>query len=111
LIDQAIDTAGKRGLITRGEAAELERARSSLAMSFPKDKAPHSVRVLHSWIAAYAKRTGELPERIIRSVSYMVASRALERARDETGAPLFLIKGGVMIERSRSSEPTLSVCS
>jgi hypothetical protein len=28
----------------------------------------------------------------------MIASLALERARDETGAPLFLIKGGVMIE-------------
>jgi len=67
-------------------------------MSFPKDKPPHSVKVLHSWIAMYAKETGQVPERIMRSVSYMIASLALERARDDTGAPLFLIKGGVMIE-------------
>jgi hypothetical protein len=57
-------------------------------MSFPKDKPPHSVKVLHSWIAMYAKETGQVPERIMRSVSYMIASMALERARDDTGAPL-----------------------
>ncbi len=28
-------------------------------MSFPKDKPPHSVKVLHSWISAYAKETGQ----------------------------------------------------
>ncbi len=67
-------------------------------MSFPKDKPPHSVKVLHSWIAAYATETGQVPERIMRSVSYMIASLALERARDDHGAPLFLVKGGVMIE-------------
>jgi hypothetical protein len=67
-------------------------------MSFPKDRPPHSVKVLHGWIATYAKQTGQVPERIMRSVSYMIASLALERARDEAGAPLFLIKGGVMIE-------------
>jgi Nucleotidyl transferase AbiEii toxin, Type IV TA system len=67
-------------------------------MSFPKDKPPHSVKVLHSWIATYAKETDQVPERIMRSVSYMIASLALERARDQEGAPLFLIKGGVMIE-------------
>lgn len=67
-------------------------------MSFPKEKPAHSVNVLHKWIATYAQETGQLPERIIRQVSYMVAAQALERARDEHGAPLFLIKGGVMIE-------------
>ena len=67
-------------------------------MSFPKDKPPHSIKVLHNWIATYAKETGQVPERIMRSVSYMIASLALERARDESGGPLFLIKGGVMIE-------------
>jgi hypothetical protein len=67
-------------------------------MSFPKDKPPHSVKVLHSWITTYAKETGQVPERVMRSVSYMISSLALERARDEAGSPLFLIKGGVMIE-------------
>jgi hypothetical protein len=67
-------------------------------VSFPKNKPPHSVKVLHSWIATYAKQTDQVPERIIRSVSYMIAALALERARDESGVPLFLIKGGVMIE-------------
>lgn len=67
-------------------------------MSFPKDKPPHSVRVLHSWIAAYAKDTREAPERIMRAVTLMVVSLALQRARDESGAALFLVKGGVMIE-------------
>jgi hypothetical protein len=67
-------------------------------MTFPKDKPPHSVKVLHSWITTYAKETGQVPERIMRSVSYMIASLALERARDNAGTPLFLIKGGVMIE-------------
>jgi hypothetical protein len=67
-------------------------------LSFPKDKPAHSVNVLHKWIASYAQETGQLPERVIRQVSYMVAAQALERARDEQGARLFLIKGGVMIE-------------
>lgn len=67
-------------------------------MSFPKNKPAHSVNVLHKWIATYAQETDQLPERVIRRVSYMVAAQALERARDEQGAPLFLIKGGVMIE-------------
>jgi Nucleotidyl transferase AbiEii toxin, Type IV TA system len=67
-------------------------------MSFPKDKPPHSVKVLHSWIAAYAKQTGQLPERVMRSVSYMIVSIALDRARDDVGTVLFPIKGGVMIE-------------
>jgi hypothetical protein len=39
-------------------------------MSFPKNKPPHSVKVLHSWISTYAKQTEQVPERIIRSVSY-----------------------------------------
>jgi Nucleotidyl transferase AbiEii toxin, Type IV TA system len=67
-------------------------------MSFHKNKPPHSVKVLHSWISTYAKQTEQVPERIIRSVSYMIAALALERARDQSGVPLFLIKGGVMIE-------------
>jgi hypothetical protein len=41
-------------------------------MSFPKDKPPHSVKVLHSWITTYAKETGQVPERVMRSVSYMI---------------------------------------
>lgn len=67
-------------------------------MSFPKDKPPHSVRVLHSWIAAYARETSQLPERVMRSVSYMIISTALDRARDNDGKALFPVKGGVMIE-------------
>ncbi|HEX4114945.1 MAG TPA: nucleotidyl transferase AbiEii/AbiGii toxin family protein [Solirubrobacteraceae bacterium] len=67
-------------------------------MSFPKGKPPHSVKVLHSWIAVYAKETGQLPERVMRSVSYMIISIALDRARDDAGTVLFPIKGGVMIE-------------
>ncbi len=67
-------------------------------MSFPKDKPPHSVKVLHSWIAAYAKETSQLPERVMRSVSYMIISTALNRARDDAGTALFPVKGGVMIE-------------
>jgi hypothetical protein len=54
-------------------------------LSFPKDKPARSVNVLHKWIATYAQQTGQLPERVIRQVSYMVAAQALERARDEQG--------------------------
>jgi hypothetical protein len=60
-------------------------------MSFPKDKPPHSVKVLHSWISTYAKQTEQVPERIIRSVSYMVAASALERARDLRGTQKALL--------------------
>jgi hypothetical protein len=78
-------------------------------VSFPKRKAPHSVRVLHSWIDAYGRREGGVPARLIRGVSFMVVAMALDRVRDENNDPLFVIKGGVAMElrlglRSRATK-------
>lgn len=78
-------------------------------MSFPKKKAPHSVKVLHSWIDAYARQEGGVPGRLIRGISFMVVAMALDRVRDENNDPLFVIKGGVAMElrlglRSRTTK-------
>jgi len=64
-------------------------------LSFPKDKPAHSVNVLHKWIASYAQETGQLPERVIRQVSYMVAAQARERARDAQGALMIELRLGL----------------
>lgn len=67
-------------------------------MSFPKTKPPHNVRVLHSWLRAYAGARGHAEGRLKRSLDHAVVITALHRVRDATGDSMFVVKGGVAME-------------
>ncbi len=67
-------------------------------MSFPKQKAPHNVRVLRGWVQDYAGATNQVVGRVTRAISFMLVALVLERAKTENGDPLFLVKGGVSME-------------
>lgn len=67
-------------------------------MSFPKAKPPHNIRVLHSWLRAYAGEHGQAEGRLKRSVDHAIVLTALHRAQDSAGRSLFVVKGGVAME-------------
>lgn len=64
----------------------------------PKDKTPASARVLNAWIAQAQNHLGVAGPRLGWLVAATVVSAALQRAVDATGAPLFLLKGGTMLQ-------------
>ncbi len=65
---------------------------------FPKPKPPANRAALERWILQKAQADGLAPARMRRAVSFMVLSAVLARFTDDTGAPLFLLKGGVAME-------------
>lgn len=70
----------------------------ALSYLVPKDKAPGSARVLNAWIAQAQDRLGAAGPRLGWLVAATVVSAVLQRAVDEHGAPLFLLKGGTMLQ-------------
>lgn len=80
--------------------ADIERV--NLAGSFsdlkPKGKPPTSARVLNTWIAQAQDRLGVAGPRLGWLVAATVVSSALQRAKDESGSPLFMLKGGTMLQ-------------
>ena len=64
----------------------------------PKYKSPSSARVLHTWIAQAQDSLGVAGPRLGWLVSATVVTAALQRAVDESGAALFLLKGGTMLQ-------------
>ncbi|MBF6619601.1 MAG: nucleotidyl transferase AbiEii/AbiGii toxin family protein [Patulibacter sp.] len=64
----------------------------------PKTKTPVSARVLNTWIAQAQGRLGTSGPRLGWLVAATVVSAAMQRAVDEAGAPLFLLKGGTMLQ-------------
>lgn len=79
-----------------------ERDRANLASALnglaPKGKSPASARVLNAWIAQAQDRLGSAGPRLGWLVAATVVSAALQRAVDESGVPLFLLKGGTMLQ-------------
>lgn len=75
---------------------------ASLAQSLdglkPKDKSPSSARVLHTWIAQAQDHLGSAGPRLGWLVAATVVTAALQRAVDEHGTALFLLKGGTMLQ-------------
>jgi hypothetical protein len=65
---------------------------------FPKSKAPANRAALERWILQKAQADGLAPARLRRALSFMVLSAVLARFTDDSGAPLFLLKGGVAME-------------
>jgi hypothetical protein len=79
-----------------------EREVANLAASLqglkPKGKAPASARILNAWITQAQDRLGLAGPRLGWLVAATVVSAALQRAVDGYGAPLFLLKGGTMLQ-------------
>jgi hypothetical protein len=67
-------------------------------MRDPKRKAPHSTSVINRWVNDYAREHGVAAGRLARWIQFMVVLAILDRARDEQGKPLFLLKGGAAME-------------
>lgn len=65
---------------------------------FPKQKRPHNMRVLQSWIREYADQQQMAESRVRRAVSFMLVALPLEHSLDGEGKPLFAVKGGVSME-------------
>jgi hypothetical protein len=78
-----------------GEPANLAQSLDGLK---PKDKPPPSARVLHTWIAQAQDSIGSAGPRLGWLVAATVVTAALQRAVDESGTALFLLKGGTMLQ-------------
>ncbi|MDI3331823.1 MAG: nucleotidyl transferase AbiEii/AbiGii toxin family protein [Micrococcus sp.] len=80
----------------------VEHDRANLAAALndltPKGKTPASARVLNAWIAQAQDRLGSAGPRLGWLVAATVVSAALQRAVDKSGVPLFLLKGGTMLQ-------------
>lgn len=67
-------------------------------MTFPKNKPPHNIRVLHGWLREYARERGQAEGRLKRAVDYTLVLAALDRKWDPAGNRVFAVKGGVAME-------------
>lgn len=80
----------------------IEHNRANLAAALndltPKGKTPASARVLNAWIAQAQDRLGSAGPRLGWLVAATVVSAVLQRAVDESGVPLFFLKGGTMLQ-------------
>ncbi|KAA1429966.1 nucleotidyl transferase AbiEii/AbiGii toxin family protein [Mycolicibacter arupensis] len=64
----------------------------------PKGKEPRSARVLHTWVAQAQDSLGSAGPRLGWLVAATVVTAGLQRAVDAFGVPLFLLKGGTMLQ-------------
>lgn len=70
-----------------------------LATLKPKDKDPHSVSVLARWIDEAENELGAgRSGRLSWLVASVVATAMLQKVVDEMGKPLFLLKGGTLLQ-------------
>jgi hypothetical protein len=81
-------------MVTSG-ASNLAQSLTSLK---PKNKPPTSARILHNWIAQAQDCLGVAGPRLGWLVAATVIIAALQRAMDVSGVPLFLLKGGTMLQ-------------
>lgn len=79
----------------RPEPVDLAAALDGLQ---PKQKAPGSARVLDAWIAQAERRLGSDGGRLGWLVASTVVAAALQQVVDEQGEPLFLLKGGTLLQ-------------
>lgn len=77
------------------DPVNLAQALGGLA---PKGKEPASARVLNAWITQAQDRLGSAGPRVGWLVAATVVSAALQRAVDDSGVALFLLKGGTMLQ-------------
>ena len=77
------------------EPSRLTQALDGLS---PKGKPPASARILNAWITQAQDTLGVAGSRLGWLVAATVVSAALQRAVDGTGSPMFLLKGGTMLQ-------------
>ena len=80
------------------DAEELDNLAASLGRLDPKKKEPTNARVLDGWIAQARERLDSYGPRLGWLVAATVVTAALQRAVDEEGRSLFLLKGGTMLQ-------------
>jgi len=80
--------------------AEPEPGRLTQALDGlnPKTRPPASARILNAWITQAQDTLGVAGSRVGWLVAATVVSAAMQRAVDEKGSPLFLLKGGTMLQ-------------
>ena len=71
---------------------------AALATLPAKTKLPNSANVLDNWITQAESKLGGTKGRLGWLVASTVVTAALQRAVDEQGQPLFLLKGGTMLQ-------------
>lgn len=64
----------------------------------PKAKAPNSARVLNDWISQAERQIGSDGGRLGWLIASSVVTAALQQVVDAQGEPLFLLKGGTMLQ-------------
>ncbi|MGF3056928.1 nucleotidyl transferase AbiEii/AbiGii toxin family protein [Microbacterium sp. YY-01] len=64
----------------------------------PKGKAPASARVLNTWIAQAERQLESDGGRLGWLIASTVVAAALQQAVDEQGEPMFLLKGGTLLQ-------------
>jgi hypothetical protein len=64
----------------------------------PKDREPASARVLNAWISQAQQTLGTSGPRLGWLVATTVVAAVLQRAVDNADTPLFLLKGGTMLQ-------------
>lgn len=79
-------------------AHEPDNLAYSLDELKPKGKPPPSARILHTWIAQAQDSLGSAGPRLGWLVAATVVTAALQRAVDQSGTALFLLKGGTMLQ-------------
>jgi hypothetical protein len=79
-------------------AAEPVNLAAALGGLRPKGKQPNSARALNAWIAQAERQLGSDGGRLGWLVASTIATAALQQAVDELGEPLFLLKGGTLLQ-------------
>lgn len=79
-------------------AREPANLAQSLGGLKPKGKPPSSARILQTWIAQAQDSLGSAGSRLGWLVAATVVTATLQRAVDESGSALFLLKGGTMLQ-------------
>lgn len=80
------------------DAPESLNLAAALGGLRPKEKAPNSARILDAWIAQAERQLGSDGGRLGWLVASTVVAAALQQALDEQGEPLFLLKGGTLLQ-------------
>lgn len=80
------------------DATESPNLASALIALKPKAKAPNSARVLEGWIVQAERQIGSDGGRLGWLVASTVVAAALQQAVDEQGRPMFLLKGGMLLQ-------------
>jgi len=80
------------------DADDVDNLAASLKTLDAKKKEPLNVRVLDGWIAQARDRLDSYGPRLGWLVAATVVTAAVQRAVDEDGRSLFLLKGGTMLQ-------------